>query len=194
MKHILLFLFISFAVLLRAQIYFVDDTFDNGMKIPKAVNDSEPDIAKKVNISIRAFLSEYEVLEFCLSDYGFVQKDKFIQLQIYLLCEDFEDSRNLYILFSTETGEKSTVEDMINPKFNEEFHSFLHERIKLHLEQNNITPEGESANEKLRKLKFNDCTVVLKREGFEITSDDFFSVPLKLTWKEVSLYLKPNYL
>lgn len=194
MKQILLLLFISSTILTRAQIYFVDDSFGNGMKIPKAVYESEPEIAKKVNISIRDFLAEYEAMDLCMSDYGFVQKDKFIQLQIYLLCDEFDDSRYLYLMFSTETGEKATQEDMINPKFKEDFHKFLNEKIKQHIEQNNIVFENEDEKRKLENMKFNDFTVILKREGFEITSEGHFIVPLKLTWKEVSLYLKPNYL
>ena len=98
------------------QIKFSDKAFDNGMRYPVAHFASNPTVADSMNAIIQRNLTDAEVSDFCIGDYGFFQKGNHLELHLICNCIDFAETEHKYLFFSLESGTVVGYTDLFESK------------------------------------------------------------------------------
>ena len=187
---IALFLLLFTAQTLIAQnVRFSNGAFDNGLMYPIGDYAGEVDAKKAFNANILEIVSEYKDQDYCISQYGFVQHNKFIQLNFYFNCIDMDESKTESYLFNLSNGEICLPSEMISED-KKSFQTFLEKKISSHYTQNG---KDAPTDEFLNELSFDTLNVNLLEKGLEIsldTHEDWPETSLLIAWSEISPYLK----
>jgi len=174
-----------------SQIKFTDKTFDNGMRYPVAHFSENPAVADSMNAIIQRNLMDAEVSDFCIGDYGLVQKGNHIELHLICNCIDFAETDHRYLFFSLETGLTVSYSDLFDSKQKDKAIKRINELVTDAEDDTckaELVTEGESLN-------WGEMTIRLYKDGLEIhpkagTCDN----PVKVPWTEISTFLKYGYL
>ena len=93
---------------------FSNGSFENGLMYPIAEYTGEADAKKAFNENILEIVSVYKDQDYCISQYGFVQHNKFIQLNFYFNCIDMESSKTESYLFNLKEGTTCLPSEMLS--------------------------------------------------------------------------------
>ena len=146
-----------------------------------------------INKDIEAQIEKYKADDFCIGQYGFVQKTGFLQIHIYANCISMDESENNYFLYDLETGETIEPSFLVDPKQESKFNKFLVERSRKFIETNSIEDENGDVN----SLTMDDFDVVLEKKGLLMTCNKIStwrSEVMLLEWSELQAYLKISYI
>jgi hypothetical protein len=167
---------------------FSNSAFDNGLTYPVADYSGHPEGKKKLNENILEIVSKYEDQDYCISQYGYVQHNKFIQLNFYFNCIDLDESERVSYLFSLTDGELCPPSKLFSEDIERSL-AFFREKISAHY----VEHGKEAPSEFIKELSIDDCSVNLLEEGLEVSlesQEDWPEKDLIITWGELSPYLK----
>ena len=180
--------FLALTVSYAQNVRFSNSAFDNGLTYPVAIYSGNTEGNKKLNENILEIVSKYKDQDYCISQYGYVQHNKFIQLNFYFNCIDLEESERASYLFSLRDGQLCPPSEMFSEDIDRSL-TFFRRKISTH-----YTEQGkEVPSELIDQLSIDDCTVNLLEAGLEIsleTEEDWPEKNLIITWGELSPYLK----
>lgn len=181
-------LLMTFAV--SAQIKFSEKTFANGMLYPVAHYAKNPAVADSMNAIIQKNLMDAEVSDFCIGDYGLVQKGNHIELHLICNCIDFEETDHRYLFFSLETGKLVGYTDLFDSKEKESALKRINELIS---EASDETCKSELPS--TGSISWSDMTIRLYESGLQVhPKSGMCNNPVEVPWTEVSTYLKYSFL
>ncbi|MFK7786526.1 MAG: hypothetical protein AB8B56_15505 [Crocinitomicaceae bacterium] len=167
---------------------FSTGALDNGLTYPIADYSGHPEAKKALNENILEIVSRFKDQDYCISQYGFVQHNKFIQLNFYFNCIDLDESEKPSYLFNLTDGELCPPSSMFSEDL-ESSQSFFRKKISTHYAENG----QEAPKEFIHNLTIDDCTVSLLEKGLEISIESQENWPdknLLITWAELTPYLK----
>ena len=185
---LLLLTLLAMNVSYAQNVRFSNSAFDNGLTYPVADYSGHPEGKKRLNENILEIVSTYKDQDYCISQYGYVQHNKFIQLNFYFNCIDLDESVRASYLFSLTDGELCQPSKMFSEDIERSL-VFIRKKISAH-----YTEHGkEVPSEFIDALSIDDCDVNLLEAGLEISLDSQENWPEKdliITWGELSPYLK----
>ncbi|MCR9172544.1 MAG: hypothetical protein NXI10_08640 [bacterium] len=191
MKYLATTLMLILCGSVMSQIKFSDKTFDNGMRYPVAHYSKNPTVADTMNAIIQRNLMDAEVSDFCVGDYGLVQKGNHVELHLVCNCIDFAETDHRYLFFSLETGQLVDYSDLFDPKEKAKGLTRINELVS---DAGDDTCKAELISNG-ENLNWSDMTIRLYKEGLEIhPKAGKCNNPVKVPWTEVSTYLKYNFL
>ena len=183
----------SFAQIKRVK--FTDATFENGMLYPIANLSGSDDVALKINKNILENIQDLKEADFCVGQYGFVQKGSHIQIHIFCNCIDFKESQNRYYLYNLESGENVNYSDIFTPNKTKAAAKFLNEVTAHHINTNNLSIDPNF--KKLINLKNIDAfKVTFKRDGLDVWLKDegWGKKPMFITWGAMRGFMKYSFI
>lgn len=171
-------------------IKFKDITLENGFTYPEVIA-RDTSVQNKMNRSIEAKVAYLKESEMCVGQYGFTQKNDFIQLGIHASCFEHAKIQNVEGLYSTLTGEEVQVSAMFDPNRIEKFNTFFTEKLTAFLESNGIDLESESSK-KLLAQSIDDFHVRLTPDGIQFSPNDgsWNKKELFFGWASLDQYIK----
>lgn len=174
-----------------SQLKFTDKTFDNGMRYPVVHYSKDQAVADTMNAIIQRNLMDAEVSDFCIGDYGLVQKGNHVELHLICNCIDFAETDHRYLFFSLETGQLVAYTDLFDSKEKDKALKRINELVSNAEDETckaELTSEGESLN-------WGSMTYRLYKDGIELhPKSGACENPVKVPWTEISTYLKYNFL
>ncbi|MFK7786527.1 MAG: hypothetical protein AB8B56_15510 [Crocinitomicaceae bacterium] len=189
-KIILLPLLFIFQIVSAQEVNFSERAYDNGLTYPVAQFTGNADAEKSLNENILKIISTYEDQDFCIGEYGYVQRTSFIQLNFYFNCIDMDESKSESHLFSLSDGEVCPPSEMFLEGKEKLFRTFFGKKVSAHYIQNGKeAPSSEVMNE----LTIDDCETLLLEEGIQISiasKEDWPEDDLLIKWSELRPYLK----
>lgn len=201
MKHFLLALsliplsFGTFAQL--KEVRFKDGTFANGMTYPQIEIAGDPVHQDSINKDLLRKLADLEAAEFCIGQYGYVQKSTHLQIHIFCNCIDFAQSENRYYLYNLEEGSSVPYSDLLNPHEKVAATEFLALKIKEYSGQNGISLSAE-ALQNIQEKNLDAMHVEMTRDGLNIQmteADGWNSAKIfKLSWLDLKPFLKYHFI
>ncbi|MDX2362706.1 MAG: hypothetical protein QNK23_17990 [Crocinitomicaceae bacterium] len=199
MKTYLLLLGIIFSANLFAQIgevKFREETFDNGMTYPQVITESAPEVESSINANILEQLKDIEASDFCIGQFGYVQKGMHLQIHIFCNCIDFDESENRFFLYNLESGAAVPYSDLLGAKRKEATGNFLVEKVREYLGENQSELSEEMYTE-IGTKNLDAFKVEMTKAGLNISLPDFpkwGEKPLLITWGELRSFLRVNYI
>ncbi|MFT5777678.1 MAG: hypothetical protein ACI837_000626 [Crocinitomicaceae bacterium] len=196
MKHIIVlsFLFAFPATYFSQAVKFRDGQLPNGMTYPMIVFTSNRGAEMSINRDIEANVQTFRERDFCIGQYGFIQKASFLQIHIYANCIDMVESENYYYLYDMETGETATVTDMLNPKTEEEFNTYFRNIVKNFVTDKEIEL---TETESLDAFIVAELNAKLDKDGIYFTSSrlvNWGDNQLFVKWTDIQTFLKVTYI
>jgi hypothetical protein len=189
-KRLLLLPLLLIAQLVTAQeVKFSERIYDNGLSYPIVESMGNVDAKNALNENILKIVSKYESQDFCIGEYGYVQRTSFIQLNFYFNCIDMDASKNESYLFSLSDGEICPPSEMFMEEKEKNYRAFIRKKVVAHYTQHG---KEVPSSELLDNLSIDDCQVILLEEGMEVSmnTDGWPNEDLLLTWDELRPYLK----
>lgn len=191
MKVLTTIILLLFAGTAISQIKFSDKAFDNGMRYPVAHYSKNPAVADTMNAIIKRNLMDAEISDFCVGDYGLVQKGNHVELHLVCNCIDFEETDHRYLFFSLETGQLVPYSDLFDSK---EKDKALNRINKLITDAGDDTCKAEIVTEG-ESTGWGAMTMRLYKDGIEIhPNGGACNNPVQVPWTEISTYLKNSFL
>ena len=177
------------------QVKLQPKTFDNGFKYPHVELSSNKSIEDSINNQILANIADLKASDFCIGEYGFVQKGIHIEILMFCTCIDLDDSEHRYLLFNTETGEQVEHVDLFDPKQTDKALALLNKKIQAYqASDENCKSDFSSLN---ADSGFEDFHLRMYKDGIEIrplNSVNCEKTPLRVTWTEMSTLLRHKYI
>lgn len=176
-----------------SQVKFSAKTFDNGFRYPVMVYPSNTAIQDSINSIIIDKISDLKASDFCIGDYGYVQKGNHIELHLVCNCIEMSTADHRYYLFNLVNGTLVDHIDLFDGKKKDIAMKVVMEKIKKSKASNSCaTKFGED----LDSLNFSDIDIRLYRDGIEIRplNSDCEKSPVKVQWTELSSVLKYNFI
>lgn len=192
MKHLSLLLltfFLSSAAI--TQVKFIGESFENGFRYPRAVFEAEKSIEDSLNKTIRSRIADLEKSDFCIGEFGYVQKGSHLQLHLMCNCIDMANSELRYIFFDLATGNEVAQSEFFEPKAREKALSIIQQKIKSYSTQN--TACSVLYAEMQESISFDKMDIRLAKDGIEVrpfNSEDCERFPVKVSYMELSECLK----
>lgn len=198
MRTLIIILFTIISLSSWAQIVrvkFTDATFENGMLYPVAQMQGADEIASKINKDLLSKIQDLKEADFCVGQYGFVQKGPHIQIHIFCNCIDFDESQNRYYLYNTESGEHVRYSDILSPKKKKATSKRLEELTNSFIKLNKLDVSKESL-EKIDTETLDAYKVRFKRDGIDLWLKDnnWGEKPLFMTWGSMREYMKFSFI
>jgi hypothetical protein len=194
---LVLLFFASSAAAQLKEVRFNDATFENGMTYPQLEIAGDPVHQDSINADLRLKLKDLEAAEFCIGQYGYVQKSTHLQIHIFCNCIDFSESVNRYYLYNLEEGRSVPYSDLINPQEKDAATAFLSGKMTEFTAQNDITL-SETALSNIQKLNLDGMQVEMTRDGLNIQMrvDEGWDATkiLKVSWVELKSFLKYHFI
>tara|TARA_R110002072_G_scaffold296587_2_gene468612 strand:- start:3584 stop:4141 length:558 start_codon:yes stop_codon:yes gene_type:complete len=177
------------------QVKFIEASFENGMIYPVAVVKNSQEVADKINEHLQTQIEDLKNSDFCIGQYGYIQKGAHIQIHIFCNCIDFEESQNRYFLYNIETGDNVLYSDLFIPQKIKHAVSHLLEKTKSHASANNITL-SEDHIKSINDNSLDAFKVTFKREGMDLwlKSDTWGDKPLFISWSELKTSMKYSFI
>ncbi len=170
-------------------IKFKDITLENGFTYPEVIA-KDTSVQNKMNRSIEAKVAYLKESEMCVGQYGYTQKNDFIQLGIHASCFEYPKIQNVEGLYSIRTGEEVQVSAMFDPNRLEKFKALFEEKLTEFMESNGVDLESESSK-KILTQSIDDLRVRLAPEGLHFSPKDesWNKKELFFSWTSLDQYL-----
>lgn len=195
MKLLNLFILFLLSGSIFGQVKLTPKTFDNGFKYPVVVLSPDKTNQEPINKKILESVSDLEASDFCIGEYGFVQKGNHLEIHIFCTCIDLDESEHRYLLFNLETGEMVSHDDLFDPKQKKKALAAINTKIKAY------SSSDETCKTDFGKLnsdiQFEDLSFRLHKDGLEVRPEGTKSceaTPLHMSWVELSKYLKIKFI
>jgi len=179
----------------QQKIKYHDKIFDNGLKYPKVeLVNGDDEAEDTINKRILAEVIDLKSQDFCVGDYGFVQKGMHVQILLYCNCIDMAQSENRYLFFNFETGLEAPTNNIFDEKRKDETLRYIRS------EMSKFTPP-EACKEEFDKIPedfdWSDIDLRLSMEGLEVrpvNSTKCEKAPLRIAWNDVRSLLKYSFI
>lgn len=179
------------------EIKFKDASFANGLVYPVIVIPAHQTLADSINADIYSRVAFLKSSDFCIGQYGYVQKSSHLQIHLYHQCIDSEESENRYFLYNLEEGRSVPYSDLLNPTQRAAAGEFLLGKIKATLAQ-----KGSSISEKMVNQILNDnlnaMQVEMTKDGLNLRLLNAEGWPegtvCTVTWIEMKPFLKYQFI
>lgn len=175
----------------KSQIKFIPQEYGNGFKYPKAVYETEPAIEDSVNKIIHSKVSDLESSDFCVGDYGYVQKGSHLQILFMCNCIDMAQTEFRYTLINLSTGKEVPFKDVFEEKSQSKALDVLRKAVM------NKSSANADCNTLLKskgeEINWDDMNLRLSKDGIEIRPANAPACepfPIKVPYSEFSEYLK----
>jgi hypothetical protein len=194
----ILFVFIlsiKFAFLAQSQVSLTPLTFENGFKYPHANFPKDKSIEDKLNSAIIEHIQDLESSDFCIGEYGYVQKGSHLEIHIFCTCIDLPESEHRYVLLNTETGESVFHSDLFAEKEQKDALAFIQKRLGEYKSTNELCQQQFT---KITELStYEDIAIRLYKDGIEVrpaSTTDCEQTPLRLTWEDLKPFLRYHFI
>lgn len=195
MKVLTIFAILILTTNAIGQVKFQPRTFENGFKYPHIELSSNKSSEDSINKRILASIADLKASDFCIGEYGFVQKGIHIEIHMFCTCIDLDDSEHRYLLFNTETGEQVKHIDLFDPKQTDKALALLNSKIQSYQASDaNCKSDFSKLN---ADSKFEDLHLRMYKDGIEVrplNSVNCEKTPLRVTWTEMSTLLRHKYI
>jgi len=183
----------SFSQIKRVK--FTDATFENGMLYPIAHLQGADEITSKINTDILANIQDLKDADFCIGQYGFVQKGSHLQIHIFCNCIDFKESQNRYLLYNIETGKNVNYLDILTPNKIKATSKYLKEITAIHIKANNLSI-APSSMKLIESENLDAYKVTFKRDGLDLwlKDDSWGEKPMFITWGAMRPFMKYSFI
>ena len=177
------------------KVKFKEATFENGMLYPIAIVTANPAIAEKINKHLLSQIEDLKNADFCIGQYGYVQKGMHLQIHIFCNCIDFDESQNRYFLYNVETGDNVPYVDIFEPKKVKSATSIIQDKTKAFAIENSI----KLSEEEIKAIESNNLDafkVTFKRDGLDLwlNSASWGDKPMFITWGELRSVMKYSFI
>lgn len=198
LKSALLFIiaFSSFATFAQlSEVKFTEKSFDNGMVYPQlAISDKA--LEHSINSNIEQRISDLQESDFCVGQYGYVQKRTHLQINLFCTCIEFEEPQNRYFFYNLVSGEPVPYSDITEPKTSKKLNTLLIEKAKLHL-SNKMGTLSIDSQSKINESGIDAFRVVMQRGGLDLwlsEAPEWGEKPLFISWVELTPFLKYQFM
>ena len=177
------------------QVKFKEGTFENGMLYPIAVISKNPAIADKINKHLQEQIKDLKDADFCIGQYGYVQKGAHLQIHIFCNCIDFDESQNRYYLYNIETGDHVDYVDIFNPKKVKVATEDILAQTKQFAASNNITLSDADINA-IKTSNLDAFKVIFKRDGMDLwlNSESWGDKAMFIKWSALREVMKFSFI
>lgn len=189
---LLIILFGSFSS--NAQMIIREKKFANGLTYPMLEHPHDTSAYIGINNAIYLGLSDLEDNDYCMSDYGYVQKGSHLQLEVMCNCIEMDQGEFRYFLFSTDADKEVPYSDLFEEKSRIKAIEYIQDRIDSYLLDLGEACSDAFADRKVRH--FDELNIRMKKAGLEISPSNPSCViePLIINWADLKDYLKFNYI
>lgn len=196
MRYLLtLFALVFTAGILSAQVKFTSKAFENGFKYPVAVFSSDIAIQDTMNAQIESSIQDLESSDFCIGDFGYVQKGAHLQLHLMCNCIDMKESEHRYLFFNLKTGYLVRQADLFAPKERERALIYISGELKKHTATTDACKESFSSLPET--ISYDDIDIRIGKDGIEVRPKNSTSCerePLRIEWKNLHSYLQFSFI
>lgn len=197
-KFILLFvLFTTLNTMAQhTEVRFREQTFDNGMNYPQVIIPACKTCEDSINSNIRFRISDLEASDFCIGQYGYVQKSTHLQIHIFCNCIDFEESQNRFLLYNIDEGKDVPYSDLFSSKKTKEVGLYLADQIKNHARNKSLTISDELTTS-IQKDNLDVLKVEMTKDGLNIwlpEIKEWGEEPAVIKWIELKPFLKYHFI
>ncbi|HIP31424.1 MAG TPA: hypothetical protein EYG86_01540 [Crocinitomicaceae bacterium] len=172
------------------QVKFKEAAFENGMMYPIAVVLGDKTVEDNINKHLQSQIQDLKDADFCIGQYGFVQKGAHLQVHIFCNCIDFDESQNRYFLYNSQSGDNVSYSDLLNPKKIKITTTFLINKAKT---TNNIS---DADIQSIQEKNLDAFKIIFKREGMDLwlKSEYWGEKPLFIAWGEMKEMMKYSFI
>lgn len=166
------------------------------MTYPQVVLPGAQEFEDSINRDILNRISDLEKSDFCIGQYGYIQKSSHLQIHIFCNCIDFEESVNRYLLYNIDEGRAVPYSNMLNKKMKKQATQFLIETTEKWLESNSIDADKKNI-EKINELSLDAFIVVLKKDGMDLwlkEEENWGNEALFIDWNQMKNFLKYRFI
>ena len=178
-----------------SEVKFTEKSFENGMTYPQlAISDKA--LQDSINSNIELRIADLKESDFCIGQYGYVQKRTHLQINLFCTCIEFDAPQNRYFFYNLVSGKPVPYSDITEPKTSKKLNALLIEKSKLHLANKMGTLSLES-QAKIEENGIDAFQVVMQRGGLDLwlTEEQTWSEkPLFISWVELTPFLKYQFM
>ena len=173
-----------------SQVRFKEGTFENGMLYPIAISPGLPEVSERINTHLQKQISDLKASDFCIGQYGYVQKGDIIQIHIFCNCIDFSESQNRYYIYNVDNGKSETNMGIIDERKIKKFSVFLLNKVKVHTEANNTELTDSQLNE-IKTNQLNAFKMILSKDGINLwLNESWGEKALFISWTELKAFMR----
>ena len=175
------------------QIKFTAKNFDNGFRYPVMIYGDDVAVQDSINAIISAKVEDLKASDFCIGDYGYVQKGNHIEVHLVCNCIDMTTADHRYLLFNLVEGTLVDHQDLFETKKKGLALKVISNSIRKAEETNTCVADfGDLEND----LDFSKMQIRLFKDGLEIrpVNSDCVRTPVRVLWTELSSCLKYNFI
>ncbi len=173
-----------------SQIKFRESSFENGMLYPIAVSPSLPEIADSINADLQKNIADLKSSDFCVGQYGYVQKADILQIHIFCNCIDFKESQNRYYLYNVDTGKPIENMHIIDERKVKKFTPFFVKKVENYTQNFNIQLT-DNQKKSIENDGLNVFKMVLSKDGINLWfKEQWGEKPLFLSWVELKEFMR----
>jgi len=194
MKNVILIILLfatSLAFSQYNQVVFKEATFPNGMLYPIITTPGLPEVSERMNSDLQAKIADLKASDFCVGQFGYVQKADLLQIHIFCNCIEFKESQNRYYLYNIENGNEIPNMGIIKEKKKKAFSIFLNNKIKSFTVANNLVLSNEE--ERIIKEDLLEAfDLIFTKDGINIRfkQSSWDNKSLFISWEELTPYLE----
>lgn len=178
-----------------SEVKFTEKSFENGMTYPQlAISDKA--LQDSINSNIELRIADLKESDFCIGQYGYVQKRTHLQINLFCTCIEFDDPQNRYFFYNLVSGKPVPYSDITEPKTSKKLNALLIEKAKLHLTNKMGTLSLES-QAKIEENGIDAFQVVMQRGGLDLwltEEQTWGEKPLFISWVELTPFLKYQFM
>lgn len=175
------------------QIKFSVNTFENGFRYPVLIYPENVAVQDSINAQIANNISDLKASDFCIGDYGYVQKGNHIELHLVCNCIDMSTADHRYLCFNLVEGTLVNQPDIFESKKRELALKIISINIRKVKETNTcVTDFGDLTED----LDFSQMNIRFYKDGIEVRPlvGDCSKTPVLVKWTELSSCLKYNFI
>ena len=179
-----------------AEVKFRELTFDNGMLYPAVVIPENKAYEDAINKDLMAGIADLKESDFCIGQYGYVQKSTHLQIHIFCNCIDLDESENRFFLYNIENGTAVPYSDLLNPTKLGDAGSYLADRTRTYLESlsSQISKTEENT---IMETNFDAFKTEMTRDGVNLWLTDnaqWGKDPLFISWTDLRSFLRLHFI
>lgn len=199
MKFITLFTILLTVTSLQAQfseVQFREQHYDNGMTYPEIVIPGEQTHSDSINADLQRRIYDLKESDFCIGQYGYVQKSTHLQVHIFCNCIDFEESQNRFFLYNIEEGASVPYSDLFDPKKVKDAGKFLADQTKAYCVKKGITLSEDKITE-IANTNLDAFKTEMTKSGVNLWLEDIEAwgkEPFQIPWTSLKPYLKYHFI
>ena len=179
-----------------SEVRFREQTFANGMTYPQVIISASKKCEDSINNDILRRIADLKASDFCIGQYGYVQKSTHLQIHIFCNCIDFEESQNRFFLYNLDEGMAVPYSDLINPKKKEDAGKFISHKVKTFLGSKAVELTDELI-QKIESENLDAFKVEMTKDGVKLWMPELETwgeTPFEITWIELKPFLKYHFI